>query len=497
MKRDHWKPKTLLSRFGLKLVGTLLLVSLGYFFLSIVIVRHVLNVATSLTRKRAQEVTEQLTKAAEFYPLLVAARKRVFRLELERLARDPALSTMSGGDLDQALEQLLDQLSDLAGLSVLGQDGTVLASTRRPVDTERWRTVTMAYSLPNNRTLRAGFLVDRTLERRYVHIGKVAEEAPHLRRLTDALQPHYYPLFLKWYSLSLALILIVGLTFARRIARRVTKLSQATERVARGDLDVTVPVTSKDELGMLADTFNEMVREVKESQSRIAYLEKVGTWQEIARRLAHEIKNPLTPIQLSIQQIEQSYRGDDERFARLLQEVSEIVGEEIAALRRLVEEFSTFARLPEVQPQPVEVEALLDEAVRRITGDYPDLNVTWRVRPAGLKVQADRDLFKRVLHNLLENSYQAAAGAHRPARVTIMVRRISRGVIEWILEDEGPGIPPEIASKVFDPYFTTREDGTGLGLAIVKKVMLEHRGSISVESRSEGGARFVLLLPEA
>ncbi len=491
------KPMSHFSRFGLKLVGTLLMVSLGYFLISIIIVRHVLDVATSLTRKRAQEVTEQLAKAADFYPLLVTARKQVFRLELERMAQNPALTTNSAQTMKQGLEQILNQQSDLADLAILAPDGSILAAVRRPVDSHRWRTVTMAYSLPNDRTLRAGFLVNRMLENRYVHIGKVREEAPHLRRLTDALQPHYYPLFLKWYALSLALVLVVGLTFARRIARRVTKLSQATERVARGDLDVKVPVTSRDELGMLAETFNKMVFEVKESQSRIAYLEKVGTWQEIARRLAHEIKNPLTPIQLAIQQLEQSYRGNDDGFRRILEEVSEIVGEEIAALRRLVEEFSTFARLPKVQPQAVDVASLLDEVLRHVQGSYPDLVVTCSVRPEDLRVQADKDLFKRVLHNLLENSYQAAKGAALPARVTITVERSSQKTTKWIVDDEGPGIAPDIAARVFDPYFTTREDGTGLGLAIVKKVMLEHQGAISVETAPKGGARFVLLMPEA
>ncbi len=491
------KSRGLISRFGLTLVSTLLLVSLGYFLLSIIIVRHVLDVATSLTRKRAQEVTEQLNKAAEFYPMLVAAQKRVFRLELEKILHDATTTEAFEMHPRRALEHVLAGHEDLAGISLLDKDGKVLASVSRPVDTDEWRRVYMSLTLPEHKTLRATFLVDRSLENRYVRIGKVAEEAPHLRKLTDALQPHYYPLFLKWYSLSLALVLVVGLFLARRIANRVTRLSRATERVANGDLDVHVPVTSRDELGMLADTFNHMVREVKESQSRIAYLEKVGTWQQIARRLAHEIKNPLTPIQLSMQQLEQSYHGDDERFAELLAEVSEIVGEEIAALRRLVEEFSTFARLPEVQTQAMEVEPLLDDVSKRITAQYPDIQIQWKITPKDLKVQADKDLFKRVLHNILENSYQAARAADLPAKVHIRVSGNEAGTSTWVVDDSGPGIPDDVMDRIFDPYFTTREDGTGLGLAIVKKVMLEHHGSIMVDANPRGGARFLLTLPIA
>jgi nitrogen fixation/metabolism regulation signal transduction histidine kinase len=215
----------------------------------------------------------------------------------------------------------------------------------------------------------------------------------------------------------------------------------------------------------------------------------------VARRLAHEIKNPLTPIQLAFQQLEARWRhapGADQAFGRLLADAGEIVRQEVGTLQRLVEEFSAFARLPDVRPEPADLAAFLEsflETSPQLT-EAADVSV---VRAAGpVPVALDAGLMRRVLANLTENAVQAA----RPARARIHLG-VARGLDRAVLTvaDEGPGIEPELRPRVFDPYVTTKESGTGLGLAIAKKIVLQHGGEIQVGERPGGGASFTLAFP--
>jgi len=292
----------------------------------------------------------------------------------------------------------------------------------------------------------------------------------------------------------------LGLFIARRTTRRVAVLAQATRKVAAGDLETRVHLRTRDELGDLASSFNEMVQRIKESGERIAYLEKVGAWQEIARRLAHEIKNPLTPIQLAVQQLHRKYRGEDPEFARTLEDAHDIITEEVDGLRRLVQAFSAFAKLPSVQPSPVELELLVDDFLKSHSELSEQAHIEWSpdASVARQAVLVDRMLIKHVLFNLVENAIHAAqeAGSLDQLRVVLQAHVAGRSVMLTV-EDNGPGMDPETARRVFDPYFTTKERGTGLGLAIVKKIVLEHRGFIVVDSRPGGGTRFTLSLPLA
>jgi nitrogen fixation/metabolism regulation signal transduction histidine kinase len=261
------------------------------------------------------------------------------------------------------------------------------------------------------------------------------------------------------------------------------------------------PGRARAEVAALARAFNAMVREVKESRDRIVYLEKISGWQEVARRLAHEIKNPLTPIQLAFQQLEAHWRsaGDadgarDPAFDKLLRDAGEIVREEIATLQRLVEDFSSFAKLPEVRPEPAELADFVEEFVRTSPQLAEEAEVEVRRGSGPCPVALDRALMRRVLANLVRNAVDAA----RPARARLHVgiaRARERAVLT--VADEGPGIQPELRERIFDPYFTTRHEGTGLGLAIVKKIVLQHGGEIAAGARPGGGASFTIALPLA
>jgi nitrogen fixation/metabolism regulation signal transduction histidine kinase len=287
-----------------------------------------------------------------------------------------------------------------------------------------------------------------------------------------------------------------GTWLARRTTRRVSDLIAAVRELARGNLAVQVdPGAAADEVAGLARAFNAMVREVRESRDRIVYLEKISGWQEVARRLAHEIKNPLTPIQLAFQQLEARWSAEPQRtpeFGRLLSEVSQIVKEEIGTLQRLVDDFSGFARLPEVRAEETDLGLFVEEFLAT-TPQLTEAADIQLARAAGeCPVALDRTLMRRVLANLVENAVQAA----RPGKAHVHLG-VSRSVGRALLTvaDEGPGIPPELRGRIFDPYFTTRSEGTGLGLAIVKKIVLQHGGEIEVGEQPGGGARFAITLP--
>jgi nitrogen fixation/metabolism regulation signal transduction histidine kinase len=274
----------------------------------------------------------------------------------------------------------------------------------------------------------------------------------------------------------------------------VARLHEAARRVGAGDLQVRVAPKGKDELADLGRAFDGMVAELAQARSRLEYLQKVSAWQEVARRLAHEIKNPLTPIQLAMQELASKYRGDDASYRQLLDTASEIMREEITGLRRLVDDFSAFAKLPKVEPAAIDLNVLLTEILRL----QPEWQVTVRVvaNPAPVYALCDRTLFRRVIANLVENAMQAAQGAGRTPEICIQAEtRDGRAAI--YVDDNGPGVPDADRQHIFDPYVTHREGGTGLGLAIVRKIVIDHGGDVTVGQSPMRGARFTVELPSS
>jgi nitrogen fixation/metabolism regulation signal transduction histidine kinase len=272
---------------------------------------------------------------------------------------------------------------------------------------------------------------------------------------------------------------------------------------------VRVAVTGSDEITDLARTFNRMLSEMAQSRARIEFLQRIGAWQEMAKRLAHEIKNPLTPIQLAIQECHRKYAGDDPKFRALLDTTLEIVEEEVGTLRRLVGDFSNFARLPQAELREESLRDFLRECSEQLvhledaaTGETeplnaPNVTIEWELPNEPLVAAIDRQMLRRVVVNLVRNAVQAIRDARpgKEGKVLVSVHKDGDGAAIEV-EDDGPGIPLDAVAHVFDPYFTTKADGTGLGLAIVKKIVVEHNGSIDAGTSARlHGARFVVHLP--
>jgi nitrogen fixation/metabolism regulation signal transduction histidine kinase len=488
------------------------------------------------------EIGARLDRSRALYEELAHEVKTRMRAEADALSRDPklraAVEARDAAAMTRELRRLLGRYPSLVSLSVRDGDRVLASVDRgRPLDPKRENRLEVARGFgaeeepgPERSLPRAEELdgaepppnSDRESPSELELSAVFAAEKARFEELSDASQ------FLENYrrierrraddekSYLLAFALLLGITIvaavgvgtllARGVSRRVARLERATRAVAEGDLSVRVPVTGNDELGELARAFNRMVAEVETSRSRIEYLQRISAWQEMARRLAHEIKNPLTPIQLAVQDIHRRYSGSEPEFRKLLDTTLEVVEDEVGTLRRLVSEFSDFARLPQAELESADLGEFIREISERPLlleadadggGAMPAATIEFDVPKQPFPVLLDRQMLRRVLVNLVRNAAQAAGDKRdRPPRIVVRLAR-EGAYYHRDVEDDGPGIPKELREAVFDPYVTTKTAGTGLGLAIVKKIIVEHRGTISASESKLGGARLRVRLPAA
>jgi two-component system nitrogen regulation sensor histidine kinase NtrY len=301
---------------------------------------------------------------------------------------------------------------------------------------------------------------------------------------------------------------LVGLWVARRMTGDLDKLVVGAEAAARGDLDHRVDVRSTDEVGSVANAFNLMMEDMRVARERLVIAERIAAWQEIARRLAHEIKNPLTPIQMAMDTLRKTWKKKHPAFDEIFEESTSTVLEEAERLKRIVSEFSDFARMPKPTIGPCDLNELVNAALALYEGT---VTIERRLAANLPPIDADKDQLSQVLFNLLENAREALAGKggpasasgsspgfHADARITVETRRgEDDDRVLLVIDDSGPGIAAEIRDKMFTPYFTTKhgKGGTGLGLAIVHRVIADHGGRIVSADAPGGGARFVIELP--
>jgi two-component system, NtrC family, nitrogen regulation sensor histidine kinase NtrY len=483
-------------RFGLEAKVVVLLLAIAALPLaaSAILVTQVALVAQSVALGEADRLKGMLERARAAYVEALDARKDSFRHASDALGRRPevvALCAQDPAGWRPVLQVLSDEEPDLRRVAL--RRGTDERAVERPA-AEGARTLSLARKPAEGCELELVWASEASarLQEDLDKLGDALLQHRQIERIRRNLPPSYRTAFLFVVGGIVAVTTLTAILIARAAIRRLRRLGQATLRVAEGDLDTKVAARARnrDELDDLADAFDDMVAQLKRSRAEIEYLQKIGAWQEVARRLAHEIKNPLTPIQLAVQQLHTKYAGDDARYRRMLDDANEIVVEEVAGLRRLVDNFSSFAKLPRVEARPLDVAAVVDDAARELPSDGgPTLELEAPARP--VTVAGDRLLLRRVLANLVDNAGQAGA-----KRVKIAWRRAGDRA-HLVIDDDGPGVPETLRERVFDPYVTTKPHGTGLGLAIAKKTILEHGGSIEVSPAASplGGARFEIQLP--
>ena len=273
-----------------------------------------------------------------------------------------------------------------------------------------------------------------------------------------------------------------------RVTRPVQQLARSAARVAAGDWGTTVEAPSADEIGQLARAFNRMTRERVAQRERLVRAERVAAWRELARRLAHELKNPLFPLQITVENMQRARERYPEQFDEVFREGSTTLLAELAKLKQIVASFSDFARMPAPEMQPVSFNELVSETLKLFEAQFARARVRAEAAlDAHLgPVQADPDQMTRVLRNLILNAIDAM-----PEGGTLTVRTVAlESGVRLEVSDTGQGLTPEESSRLFTPYYTTKTHGTGLGLAIVQSVVSDHHGRIAVESAPGKGTTF-------
>jgi two-component system nitrogen regulation sensor histidine kinase NtrY len=289
------------------------------------------------------------------------------------------------------------------------------------------------------------------------------------------------------------LSLLLGHLFAGRFTRPIQTLARGFETVAKGDLDLALREDRHDELGRLTEAFNRMTRDLKHYKESWLRAERIAAWQEMARTLAHEIKNPLSPIRISIETLQKTHRKKHPDFGKILEESTGAVLEEVHKLTKIVESFSAFARLPKPVKSTEYLREVIDPVLSLYAGSAEKYTIRTRLEPQDIRIHADPDQIHRVFINLIQNSMEAMPEG---GEITIEAEAAAEnGMVAIRFEDTGPGIPEEMRANLFRPYFSTKEKGTGLGMALSYRIITEHGGTMEADNVPGRGARFSMTLP--
>jgi two-component system nitrogen regulation sensor histidine kinase NtrY len=301
-------------------------------------------------------------------------------------------------------------------------------------------------------------------------------------------------------GVALAAILIgllVSWWVARRITRPVEELANGARDVASGHWDTHIEVKGRDEIGQLAGAFNDMTRTLASQKERLVQTERVAAWRELARRLAHELRNPLFPLQITVENLQRSRQLGAEQFQEVFGEATATLRAELANLNNIVGRFSDFAKMPTPEFARVNVNESLRNAVRLFEPQFmavgkPAITTEYFLSESLPEIDADPELLHKAFQNLVLNALDAM-----PAGGTLTMRSSERDeTVRIEVSDTGKGLTPEECSRLFTPYYTTKTMGTGLGLAIVQSVVSDHHGTISVVSEEGRGATFRIDLPK-
>jgi nitrogen fixation/metabolism regulation signal transduction histidine kinase len=323
----------------------------------------------------------------------------------------------------------------------------------------------------------------------------VDREIRDARALVDNAKEHdwrrgfklaYVLLAVSIWLASLALLVYL----AHRISRPIQQLTAGLTELAAGDLNARVEARRDDEIGRAIQAFNHMADKLQESTERLVYLRQLASWQTLARKMAHEVKNSLTPIRLTVEEMMARYDEADRGF---MQQATQIVVDEIETLERRIRAFSQFATEPPVRPAPVDVNSLLQERMAFLKAAHPEVVYDCRLAGGVPMVMADQDLIKGILTNLLENAAEAAGDGGRILGLT----SAENGRVQIEVHDSGPGLSEQARASLFQPTISFKKRGMGLGLSIARKSALLSGGDIVVVKGELGGAGFRVLLPVA
>jgi nitrogen fixation/metabolism regulation signal transduction histidine kinase len=302
----------------------------------------------------------------------------------------------------------------------------------------------------------------------------------------------YYGIF---FLPILLMILIIAFSFTQIVAQPIVDLGEATMQVAKGDFKIQILTHPKDELGLLINNFNVMVQNLEKTRNELVRSEKQSIWQSMAQQLAHEIKNPLTPIKLTAERVLRRFRNNPEKTNEILEDSMMAIIQEVESLAILLDEFKTLSRPIEPSLSTTNIRDATEEIIMPYKTSWTKIRFDTSGMYSGIEVKMDRKRLSQVIGNLVINAIDAMDGDGVVEIRTDLVNKRNCRYCRLSIQDTGKGIDDEAAAKVFTPYFTTKESGTGLGLPIVERIVNDHGGGIWFNSAPGSGTTFFVDIP--
>jgi nitrogen fixation/metabolism regulation signal transduction histidine kinase len=330
--------------------------------------------------------------------------------------------------------------------------------------------------------------------------GKEAIENEKLHFETiDALRINLRPLLFFYYGVfffpSILMTVIIAISFTRRVTAPIVELTEATRRVAEGDFSIQILARRGDELGLLIRSFNSMVQDLEKSRTALVKAEKISIWQNMAQQLAHEIKNPLTPIKLSAERVLRRWQNEPERIGEILESSMLAIIQETEGLSTLLTEFRTLSKPMEPSLSWTPLRQAAEESIAPYRVSYPNVRFDTEHMDGDISVKLDQRRISQVLSNLIINAIDAMAGQGVIEIRTDKIKKRDKGFCRISIRDTGKGISQKEGALVFTPYYTTKDSGTGLGLPIVERIVNDHGGAIWFNSAEGTGTTFFIDLP--
>jgi nitrogen fixation/metabolism regulation signal transduction histidine kinase len=302
----------------------------------------------------------------------------------------------------------------------------------------------------------------------------------------------YYGVF---FFPTILMTMIIAISFTRRMTNPIMELTEATRHVAEGDFSIQILASRSDELGQLIGSFNAMVQDLEKSRMALLKTEKISIWQNMAQQLAHEIKNPLTPIRLSAERVLRRWQNDPRQIDLIIEESMLAIIQEVEGLSTLLNEFKTLSRPIEPSQSWTKIDEVVNETINPYHSSFPRVSFSTEYVSGGISVKMDKHRFSQLLTNLIINAIDAMEGKGYIEFRTDIVKKRETQYCRLSIKDSGQGIAEQSESMVFTPYFTTKEAGTGLGLPIVERIVNDHGGSIWFHSAVGVGTTFFIDLP--
>lgn len=332
-------------------------------------------------------------------------------------------------------------------------------------------------------------------DQRTVRLNRAVERVGAVGALRPELSRTLGLMFAAFLLPSLLMTLLIAFSLTDTVTQPVVSLADATRRVAEGDFSIRILERPGDELGALIASFNAMVRELENSRNALLRTEKINIWQELAQRLAHEIKNPLTPIKLSAERVLRRAKNDPERLGEILESCMIGIIQEVDGLTTMLTDFRSFSRMPPPLLERLTLRPVVEDAITLYRSSYPGVEFDCENVAPDLQVDLDRRNISHVLANLLINAIDAMEGRGKIEFRAELVKKKDSRYCRISIRDNGKGIPEEARQHVFTPYFTTKDTGTGLGLPIVERIVNDHGGSIWFDTAEGVGTTFYIDLP--